>query len=398
MDRDPPTSSAPVRLPRWRELVIVGAGTSWDGIPMPERHVAVHLSRTIPVLWVDPAIGCLAPLRSGAQLPDPRLRMVAPGVLRLTPVTVPGTTRRGLRDIATAQVRRAVRRAVARIGAEVRCTLVAGTEDLLDAVPTRQRLFYGTDDFVAGAGLLGTDAAWLARRQRRQLELADTVVAISPFLRDAWATGRPDVVMIPNGCEAEHYAAVDSLPRPDDIGLPDPIAGFVGHLSERIDLAMLEAVAATGASLLLVGPRQSTFELARMDALLARPNVRWVGPKAFAELPAYLGAIHVGLTPYAQSDFNRASFPLKTLEYLAAGRPAVVSDLPAHRWLDTRHVRVTATPGSFAARVGELLAASMNPTEAAERRAFAARHSWSARAAEIAALIGLEPARSADAA
>src|SRR5690349_21299220 len=191
MDRAP-TSPAPVRLPRWRELVIVGAGTSWDGIWMPERHVAMHLAERIPVLWVDPATSCVAPLRGGA-LPSPRLRMVAPGILRLTPVTTPGMTRRGLRELATAQVRRTVRRAVARIGADVRCTLVAGTEDLLDAVPTRQRLFYGTDDFVAGAGLMGTDGAWLARRLRRQLELADTVVAISPPLRDAWAPDRPDI-------------------------------------------------------------------------------------------------------------------------------------------------------------------------------------------------------------
>src|SRR4051812_620171 len=174
-----PTSSAPVRLPRWRELVIVGAATSWDGIWMPERHVAMHLAQSIPVLWVDPAVSRLAPLRGGT-LPSPRLRMVAPGILRLTPVTTPGMTRRGLRELATAQVRRALRRAVQRIGADVRCTLVAGTEVLLDAVPTRQRLFYATDDFVAGAALMGTDAAWLARRQGRQLELADTVVAISP--------------------------------------------------------------------------------------------------------------------------------------------------------------------------------------------------------------------------
>ena len=79
-----------------------------------------------------------------------------------------------------------------------------------------------------------------------------------------------------------------------------------------------------------------TFDPERMEALIARPNVHWLGTKPFAELPSYLGAIDVGLTPYAQSAFNRASFPLKTLEYLAAGRPAVASDLPAHRWLDIR--------------------------------------------------------------
>ncbi len=155
---------------------------------------------------------------------------------------------------------------------------------------------------------------------------------------------------------------------------------------------MLDAVAATGASLLLVGPCSPTFDLERLDALLARRNVRWVGAKPFDELPAYLGAIDVGLTPYAQSAFNEASFPLKTLEYLAAGRPAVVSDLPAHRWLDTPHVTIAATPEAFARRTRELLDRPRSSAHAAARRAFGAGHSWSARADEVARLLGLDTA------
>ena len=100
--------------------------------------------------------------------------------------------------------------------------------------------------------------------------------------------------MIPNGCEAEHFATADSAPPPQDVHLEGPVAGFIGHMSERIDLAMLEAVAASGVSLLLVGPRQKTFEIAKLECLLALPNVQWVGPKEFGELPSYLRVIDVG--------------------------------------------------------------------------------------------------------
>ena len=170
-------------------------------------------------------------------------------------------------------------------------------------------------------------------------------------------------------------------------------------MSERIDLDMLEAVADTGVSLLLVGPRQPTFEIAKMDALFARPNVQWVGPKAFDELPSYLRVVDVGLTPYRQSAFNRASVPLKTLEYLAAGRPVVASDLPAHRRLDTAHVTLAGTPAEFAERTRERLLAP-DRSGAAARRALGARHSWAARAGDIARLIGLddEPAELREAA
>ena len=164
-------------------------------------------------------------------------------------------------------------------------------------------------------------------------------------------------------------------------------------MSDRIDLAMLEAVAGTGVSLLLVGPRQPSFEIAKLDALIRRPNVRWVGPKHFADVPSYLGAIDVGLTPYQQSAFNRASVPLKTLEYLAAGRPVVASDLPAHRSLMTSHVAIADTAESFAERTRALLASPARRDDIEERRALGARHSWAARTADIAALLEIdEPA------
>ena len=382
------------------ELIVMAPGNAWDGNRLGQHHLAAHLSERVRVLWVDPPISYLTPLNdAGATraLREERLREVAPDIIRLTPVTVPGVTRPVLREVARAQARRAVRRAVTALGARVHSTIVASLNDMLDVVPSAQRVFFGTDDYVAGASLMGTDPRWLERIERRQLEKADVVVAISPTLRDRWSATRPDAHLVPNGCMAEQLARADHAPWPDDVVLPRPIAGFVGHVSERIDLGMLEAVADTGSSLLLVGPRSPTFEIAKLDALLARPNVQWVGPKPFEALPSYLRTIDVGLTPYRQSAFNLASFPLKTLEYLAAGRPAVVSDLPAHRWLDTPLVRIEGTREAFADRVRALLADPARTDDAAARRAFAAGHSWSARAEEVARLLGLDDARPANA-
>jgi teichuronic acid biosynthesis glycosyltransferase TuaH len=373
-------------------LIVIIAGTSWDGIWYPERHVALHLAERNPVLWVDPPISRLTPLRdrtAARALGEDRLRVVAPNIFRLSPVTVPGVTRPVLRDIALRQARRAVRGAVASIGEPVHATLVSSLDDMLDVVESGRRVFYATDDYAAGAELTGLNRGWVEKAEGRQIAGADMVIAISPYLRDRWLPVRPDVELVPNGCDAGHFEAVDDAPLPADVRLPGPVAGFVGHLSERIDIDMLDAVAATGASLLLVGPRQPAFELARMEALLARPNVQWVGPKAFEELPSYMRMIDVGLTPYRQSDFNLASFPLKTLEYLAAGRPVVASDLPAHRWLDTPHVSIARTPEEFARQTRALLASPRRAEDATARRAVAADHTWSARASEIAGLLGL---------
>lgn len=373
-------------------LVIVVAGTSWDGIWQSERHVAMHLAKSHSVLWVDPQISRLSPMRNpvaGQALQEERLREVAPNIIRLTPVTVPGVNRPFLRDLTARQARRAVRRAVKVIGQTVHTTFVSSLIDMLDVVPAAQRVFYGTDDYVAAAALTGSDVRWLRRRTERQLECADLVLAASPALQERWSTYRRDVTMIPNGCEAEHFATADLAAPPHEVSLPRPIAGFVGHMSKRMDLEMLEAVASSGISLLLVGPRQATFEIAKLERLLALPNVQWVGPKEFGELPSYLRVIDVGLVPYSQSEFNRASFPLKTLEYLAAGRSVVASDLPAHRWLNTPHMSIAQTPREFAELTRSRLRVGRSERDVRARREFGARHSWATRTDEIRRLLGL---------
>jgi teichuronic acid biosynthesis glycosyltransferase TuaH len=376
----------------WDGMVVICAGTSWDGIWFPEKHIADRLASYAPVLYVDPPVSPLSPRRLPELAPSlegPRLRLLRPGLARLTPVVLPGMRRPGMQRVTEALVRRALRAAVSYLDADVRAVVTASPDVPFGECGERARVVYATDDFVAGAALMGVGEAQIRRNERRLAEEADLFIAASSALADHWRSLGTETALIPNGCDHYLYAATDEAPWPDDVDLPAPIAGFIGHLSDRIDVDLLEAVAATGRSLLLVGPRQPTFELARMDGLLRRPNVRWVGSKPFESLPSYLRTMHVGLTPYADSPFNRASFPLKTLEYLAGGRGVVATDLPAVRWLDSPLITTASGAGPFAAAVVGALDEPAPPALAAERRAFAGRHSWTARTAEFAAALGI---------
>ena len=381
----------PDQVRSWPELLVLVAATSWDGVWQSERHLAPRLAHHVPILWVDPPISVLSPYKNPLErdtLRQHRLRMVAPRIARFTPVTVPGHTRPGLRRLASWHTRRLVRRCVSDLGVPVRATLVAALLDLLDVVDTDTRVLYLTDDWAAGAELMGLDPRWVADAEERQVRKATAVVTVSTVLRDKWSSVRPDVAVVPNGCDTNAFQQREGS-APVDVRLPRPIAGFVGHLSDRIDVSYLEAVAEAGISLLLVGPRQPTFEMARLERLLARPNVQWVGPKPFTELPAYLELMDVGLTPYADSAFNRASFPLKTLEYLAAGLPVVSTDLPMNAWLGTELVEVAADPDDLVKKVALVAASAGDPDAVARRRGFAARHTWDVRAAEIARIMGV---------
>lgn len=368
----------------WSGLVVFCAGTAWDGHRLPDQHIAERLARYGPVLYVDP------PEWRGRDASAGRLELVEPRFARLTPYGVPGIERPVLHRVNDALVRRSVRVAVEALEATVKAVVLASCHDLMRAVSAPLSVFYGTDDFVAGSPLALIPEARLRRQEAKHLREADVIVAVSSALARNWRDRGYSVELIPNGVDAELFATTDDAPLPAALELPEPIVCFVGQLADRIDLSMLEAVADRGHSLLLVGPRHHAFALERVEQLLARSNVQWVGNQPFEVLPSYLRVSHVGITPYTTSGFNEASFPLKTLEYLAAGRGVVASDLPAVRWLDTDLVRIAPTASAFADQVTAALAEPSPPELVARRRAFAHAHRWDARAEQFARLLELQ--------
>jgi teichuronic acid biosynthesis glycosyltransferase TuaH len=108
--------------------------------------------------------------------------------------------------------------------------------------------------------------------------------------------------------------------------------------------------------------------------------VFWLGPLPSDELRRQLATYGVGVTPNVDSQFNRASFPLKTLEYLSAGLGVVSTDMPAARWLDTRLISLHSDPYDFAAAVKAALAQRSDRHQEKLRKEFAAGHTWAARA------------------
>ena len=374
----------------WDGLVVFVAGTAWDGQRGSDQHMAENLSTFAPVLYVDPPSSPRV-VRRDAHLASERtdaLRLVSARLARLTPRGLPGLERPGLHALNLRLRRRAIRGAVRAMNARVAATIVASLDNVF-AAPSGVTVMYGTDDYVAGADLMGLSTRRLVREERAQLRRADIVIAVSEVLADRWRGLGANPVVIPNGVDCSAFADVDDTAWPEDVDLAPPIAGFVGFVSDRIDLRYLEAVAGRGCSLLIVGPAPRTFRTDEFQQLLQHPNVRWVGGKPFSILPSYLRTIDVGLTPYAITRFNQASFPLKTLEYLAAGRAAVATDLPAIRSLATDLVTIAESPDDFGAAVAEALRDPGGPDEREQRQAFARLHSWTIRATQLAEVIGL---------
>jgi teichuronic acid biosynthesis glycosyltransferase TuaH len=383
---------------------------SWAGLPGTGRALATAMTRHAEVLWVDRPVSPVTSARQRGNLgrrPQPALNCVGDRMTRLSPVALPGLSRLGIRASTGPLVRAQVRWALRRTGFHPDVVVSTQLEILPGRLDGALGVLYATDDYVAGAELMGVSASWLRAQERRALATADVVAVASPQLAAHWAALGADPVLIPNGCTPPDLHGLALSPA--DVGLPAPVVVLAGHLSDRIDLAVLEAIAAAGYSLLLVGPHNPRFEPRRFAALTARPQVRHTGPVPVAAARAYMAAADVGITPYSNSPFNRASFPLKTLEYLSAGTPVVSTAIPAAYWLldDVRRAVPSAAgqlvaladgPAGFVAAIGQLTGGPDQPgrgrgagSSATSRqcRAFAARHAWPVRAEAMAAAIGI---------
>lgn len=167
-----------------------------------------------------------------------------------------------------------------------------------------------------------------------------------------------------------------------------PTLGFYGVLDERLDLALLGAVAARrpGWDLVLVGPIATIAP----EDLPRQPNLHYLGQRPYEALPGYLAGWDVCLMPFAHNEAARSISPTKTLEYLAAGKPIVATSLPdvvaGYRGI----VRFADDSATFVAKAEAALRES--PSERGYRlaagRALLERTSWDAAVARMAELLG----------
>lgn len=172
---------------------------------------------------------------------------------------------------------------------------------------------------------------------------ADVATAVSAPLAEALQTWRAGTaIVVPNGVQLSDYAT-DNPPEP--LGLPTgPFAVYVGSLSSRLDLDLVDRVAQElqpDLEIVLAGPADA----ATSDRLRAMP-VRWLGPIPTTLVPGLLRRAAVGLYPHQPTDLTETVDSMKVLEYLAAGLP-VVSTPPG----SSLSAVVTASPHEFAAAV-----------------------------------------------
>ncbi len=179
--------------------------------------------------------------------------------------------------------------------------------------------------------LLGAAAA---RHTAALLRTADVVLAGGPSLHEALRGRHSSVHCIANAVDAEHFApppahamGIEAVSaRAIHAGMRSPRLGWFGVIDERIDLALLGAIADRRPDwqIVMAGP---VLRIAPA-ALPQRPNIHWLGAQTHAILPHLQSHWDLCLLPLKCTQTARHAAPIETLEFLAGQKPVVST--PAH--------------------------------------------------------------------
>jgi glycosyltransferase-like protein len=262
-------------------------------------------------------------------------------------------------------------------------------EGVVDAVV---RTVHHVDDFRSPS---------LIACQERSIVAPDRVLVVStPWIARLREEFGVDAERVPNGVDVDRFRP----PRDDgERAAARDAAGLAGELAiltvggiepRKGSLTLLRAFAAAREAMperrpvLLVAGGATLFdhrdEIERFHALRERldldGSVRVLGPVTDAELEGLYRAADVFALPSVKEGFG-----LAVLEALAAGLPAVVSDLDVFRtYLADGDSALMAPVGDHGALAAALVRAAASPELAARLRhggrAVAARHGWAAAA------------------
>lgn len=211
------------------------------------------------------------------------------------------------------------------------------------------------------------------------------LVAISDAGRtELVAAGAPEsrVHVLPSGVDLDAFSSIPSL-EPADLAAPQAI--YVGRISCDRGLRILEAVAAAGHPVTLVGPCDDR-------PAHALPTLTLEKPVPHGDVPAQLARGALALMPYqANLRHALAISPIKLFEAMAAGRVVIASDLPPIREVvrdgENGLLVPPDDPSAWVAAVERVRADPASAVVMAEAaRATASSFGWESRARKLLAL------------
>jgi glycosyltransferase involved in cell wall biosynthesis len=222
------------------------------------------------------------------------------------------------------------------------------------------------------------------------IERADLVFYSGRRLFEEETSLHPEIreksILLEQGVDYDHFATAASMDgaQPSDLqGVPHPRLGYLGAIEPwLIDQELIRHVSQKRPEWqwILVGLRASPLDIESLE------NVHYLGSRPYASMPSYAAAFDVCVLPWVTDNrFVAYGSPIKVREYLATGKPVVITPIYEYEPLDGI-LRVSRGYDDFIAKVEDAL--NNDSMDKRETRQLAVRRAtWDARAEQVSSAI-----------
>ena len=327
---------------------IVLATADWDHpLWTNKQHTAMSLAALgHRVLYVE-SLGLRPPRKGAADLPRilKRLRRVARpprrvqrGIWVWSPLVLPGASHPWAQRLNRMLVRGGLLLMRRWLGLRdpILWTYNPLTSLYLDPEGFAGSIYHCVDRIQDQPGM---PVARIEASEKALSKEVDVVFVTSPHLQVRHRRWNPRTLLFGNVADHSHFSrarlgdTAGPLRCPERLQRIDrPRLIFMGAIDAyKLDLGMLLQLARRNPTwrFVLIGPVGECDPSTDVSGLLTCPNVEFVGPVAYGDLPSWLAHGDVALLPLQLNGYTRHMFPMKFFEYLSSGLPVVATAIPA---------------------------------------------------------------------
>lgn len=258
-------------------------------------------------------------------------------------------------------------------------------------------IYHVSDKYDANTMDHATDPAFIRRLHEQAIAAADLIFYSSRKLLAEATSGLNRSHLLEQAVDFDHWARVSKgeVVVADAVAqIPRPRIGYFGAIEPwLIDQELIKQASRERPewNWIFVGNKSRGLEIESL------PNVHFLPPVAYDDLPKYAGGFDVCVLPWStEVTFTSYGSAIKVREYLASGKPVVIAPLPEYESM-SNVLRIGRTREQFLELVKDAL--EETGTELARARQDSVRGgTWDARAEWVSDLIEAELSekRSAD--
>jgi glycosyltransferase involved in cell wall biosynthesis len=163
----------------------------------------------------------------------------------------------------------------------------------------------------------------LSENYQQILSKADLVFTNCEPVRQSFLPLNSNIELVPNGSEV--FSNNHQWSKPEFLKtLQGPIIGYVGNLSDRIDIELLEYIATQNPdwNIVLIGSAHGSAEI---FSLVKCANIFLLGVKSYDQATEYIKNFDVAIIPHIDNKLTKNMNPLKLYVYFAVGVPIVTT-------------------------------------------------------------------------